>query len=194
MKVHQVVVAVSQSGLRWWTGQHLKVVTHVTVCLLSVWGERRRRCWPHSPWLGPVACIGETHIPTCKNTYATFKIVSAVIMLAVWSQVGNSHYYNYTLSVNGKKEIHGDSYDKDYLTDLIVSSKHSLSFGSLLQWLCLYQPVISRMSCTRPFLQGFMGTNTTVHPQLAWISCCCRKTCLSAVWKVNLYLPDGIKI
>lgn len=72
-----------------------------------------------------MACIGETHIQTHKYTNPTFKIVSVAKMLAVWSQVGNSHYYNYTLSVNGKKEIHGDSYDKDYLTDLIVSSKHS---------------------------------------------------------------------
>ncbi|KAJ8339503.1 hypothetical protein SKAU_G00362890 [Synaphobranchus kaupii] len=42
-----------------------------------------------------------------------------------WDQwhalVGNSQYYNYSLSVNGKEEKHGDSYDKDYLTDLIVN-------------------------------------------------------------------------
>lgn len=33
--------------------------------------------------------------------------------------VGNSAYYNYTLSVNGVLESHGDSYKADYLTDLI---------------------------------------------------------------------------
>lgn len=33
--------------------------------------------------------------------------------------VGNSKYYNYTLSVNGKPKHHGDSYTKDYLTDVI---------------------------------------------------------------------------
>ncbi|XP_072310360.1 glucosamine (N-acetyl)-6-sulfatase (Sanfilippo disease IIID), b [Eucyclogobius newberryi] len=47
-----------------------------------------------------------------------------------WDQwhalVGNSQYYNYTLSVNGKEEIHGDNYEKDYLTDLITN--RSLSF------------------------------------------------------------------
>ncbi|XP_035996516.1 glucosamine (N-acetyl)-6-sulfatase (Sanfilippo disease IIID), b [Fundulus heteroclitus] len=47
-----------------------------------------------------------------------------------WDQwnalVGNSQYYNYTLSVNGKAEQHGDSYEKDYLTDLILN--RSLSF------------------------------------------------------------------
>ena len=33
--------------------------------------------------------------------------------------VGNSKYYNYKLSVNGKEERHGDDYEKDYLTDVI---------------------------------------------------------------------------
>ena len=28
-------------------------------------------------------------------------------------------YYNYTLSINGKKEEHGDNYTTDYLTDVI---------------------------------------------------------------------------
>lgn len=33
--------------------------------------------------------------------------------------VGNSKYYNYTLSINGKAEVHGDDYNEDYLTDVI---------------------------------------------------------------------------
>jgi len=33
--------------------------------------------------------------------------------------VGNSKYYNYTLSMNGKAEVHKDSYPRDYLTDVI---------------------------------------------------------------------------
>ncbi|XP_019937835.1 glucosamine (N-acetyl)-6-sulfatase (Sanfilippo disease IIID), b isoform X1 [Paralichthys olivaceus] len=40
--------------------------------------------------------------------------------------VGNSQYYNYTLSVDGKEEKHGDSYEKDYLTDLLLN--RSLKF------------------------------------------------------------------
>uniref|UniRef100_A0A1A8ITC6 N-acetylglucosamine-6-sulfatase n=2 Tax=Nothobranchius kuhntae TaxID=321403 RepID=A0A1A8ITC6_NOTKU len=47
-----------------------------------------------------------------------------------WDQwnalVGNSQYYNYTLSVNGKAEKHSDTYEKDYLTDLILN--RSLTF------------------------------------------------------------------
>ncbi|XP_077488843.1 N-acetylglucosamine-6-sulfatase-like [Amblyomma americanum] len=35
--------------------------------------------------------------------------------------VGNSVYYNYTLSVNGVPEKHGDSPDKDYLTDVMAA-------------------------------------------------------------------------
>jgi len=33
--------------------------------------------------------------------------------------VGNSRYYNYSLSVNGTEEKHGDKYEDDYLTDVI---------------------------------------------------------------------------
>ncbi|XP_019712006.1 glucosamine (N-acetyl)-6-sulfatase (Sanfilippo disease IIID), b [Hippocampus comes] len=47
-----------------------------------------------------------------------------------WDQwhalVGNSRYYNYTLSRNGVEEKHGDNYTEDYLTDLIAN--RSLQF------------------------------------------------------------------
>lgn len=46
---------------------------------------------------------------------------NSLLVLFVPPQVGNSKYYNYTLSVNGKEEKHGDNYEKDYLPDLIVS-------------------------------------------------------------------------
>lgn len=69
-----------------------------------------------------------THANTCKHTNTIFASSSVVTAFAVWLQVGNSQYYNYTLSVNGKEEKHGDSYEKDYLTDLVVSN-HTLSFG-----------------------------------------------------------------
>ncbi|XP_060107814.1 N-acetylglucosamine-6-sulfatase-like [Heteronotia binoei] len=40
--------------------------------------------------------------------------------------VGNSKYYNYTLSANGREEKHGDHYEEDYLTDLLTN--RSLEF------------------------------------------------------------------
>uniref|UniRef100_A0A8C8SDQ2 N-acetylglucosamine-6-sulfatase n=1 Tax=Pelusios castaneus TaxID=367368 RepID=A0A8C8SDQ2_9SAUR len=40
--------------------------------------------------------------------------------------VGNSRYYNYTLSANGQEEQHGQRYQDDYLTDLITN--RSLEF------------------------------------------------------------------
>lgn len=35
-------------------------------------------------------------------------------------QEKNSKYYNYTLSVNGKAQKHGQNYSLDYLTDVLV--------------------------------------------------------------------------
>ena len=37
--------------------------------------------------------------------------------------VGNSKYYNYTLSINGKPEKHHMDYKQDYLTGLLVSNE-----------------------------------------------------------------------
>ncbi|ETE59153.1 N-acetylglucosamine-6-sulfatase, partial [Ophiophagus hannah] len=42
------------------------------------------------------------------------------------NRVGNSKYYNYTLSLNGHEEKHGDHYEEDYLTDLLTN--RSLEF------------------------------------------------------------------
>lgn len=53
------------------------------------------------------------------------RIIPFISLLVCYVQVGNSQYYNYTLSVNGKPEPHGDNYEKDYLTDLIVSHNHT---------------------------------------------------------------------
>ena len=47
---------------------------------------------------------------------------SKLISRSAVLQVGNSVYYNYVLSVNGKAEQHGSNYEKDYLTKLIVST------------------------------------------------------------------------
>lgn len=40
----------------------------------------------------------------------------------IWNAlVGNSIYYNYSLSINGREEVHGDSYENDYLTDVLAN-------------------------------------------------------------------------
>ena len=48
---------------------------------------------------------GIEHVPPGWDTWAALK--------------GNSKYYNYSLSINGREEKHGDDYDNDYLTDVI---------------------------------------------------------------------------
>lgn len=44
----------------------------------------------------------------------------------IWNGlVGNSRYFNYSLSRNGKEEKHGNSFEKDYLTDLLANDSVS---------------------------------------------------------------------
>ncbi len=38
----------------------------------------------------------------------------------IFLQERNSKYYNYTLSVNGRAQRHGQNYSEDYLTDVLV--------------------------------------------------------------------------
>jgi hypothetical protein len=44
--------------------------------------------------------------------------------------VGNSRYYNYTLSVDGQARDHGDDYHLDYLTDVLVCFR----FDDTMAW------------------------------------------------------------
>lgn len=104
-----------------------------------------------------------THAHKSKHTDAIFSRSSVVTVFAVCLQVGNSQYYNYSLSVNGKEEPHSDSYEKDYLTDLIVSNHHSLVTA-----------VTPAETHNETITWGFMGRNATVHLQLGWVSGCHR--------------------
>lgn len=65
--------------------------------------------------------------------------------------VGNSRYYNYTLSVNGEEEVHGDTYEEDYLTDVIGRKAKDFLDGQ--SW---WEPrpffmMLSTPSCHAPF-------------------------------------------
>jgi len=71
--------------------------------------------------------------------------------------VGNSKYYNYSLSVNGSREIHGDDPDSDYLTDVL----HRYAISFLDQWNPSDKPilmVVAPPACHAPF---------TPHPKYA---------------------------
>ncbi|KAL5006866.1 hypothetical protein ScPMuIL_015672 [Solemya velum] len=61
---------------------------------------------------GMKAAGGVQHVPTGWDSWLGL--------------VGNSRYYNYTLSNNGKEEKHGSDYSSDYLTDLI--NRHATDF------------------------------------------------------------------
>uniref|UniRef100_A0AAY4D1R2 N-acetylglucosamine-6-sulfatase n=1 Tax=Denticeps clupeoides TaxID=299321 RepID=A0AAY4D1R2_9TELE len=57
----------------------------------------------------------------------------------------NSKYYNYTLSVNGKPQRHGQNYSQDYLTDVLASV--SLEF---LSYKSNYRPFFMMVSTPAP--------------------------------------------
>ncbi|KAG5845724.1 hypothetical protein ANANG_G00142280 [Anguilla anguilla] len=57
----------------------------------------------------------------------------------------NSKYYNYTLSVNGKAQKHGQNYSEDYLTDVLAN--RSIDF---LQYKSNYRPFFMMISTPAP--------------------------------------------
>ncbi|XP_063073693.1 N-acetylglucosamine-6-sulfatase [Engraulis encrasicolus] len=57
----------------------------------------------------------------------------------------NSKYYNYTLSVNGRAQKHGQNYSLDYLTDVLANN--SLDF---LQYKSNYRPFFMMVSTPAP--------------------------------------------
>ncbi|XP_030637219.1 N-acetylglucosamine-6-sulfatase [Chanos chanos] len=57
----------------------------------------------------------------------------------------NSKYYNYTLSVNGKAQKHGQNYSEDYLTDVLANV--SIDF---LQYKSNYRPFFMMVSTPAP--------------------------------------------
>jgi len=66
--------------------------------------------------------------------------------------VGNSRYYDYTLSNNGKKEKHGDNYTRDYLTDVI--RRKAVQFLTHFSKISSSDPflmVLSPPACHAPF-------------------------------------------
>jgi len=66
--------------------------------------------------------------------------------------VGNSRYYNYTLSNNGKEEIHKDNYTTDYLTDVIRrKSIQFLNHYKLSNSMSPFLMVIAPPACHAPF-------------------------------------------
>ncbi|KAK3783048.1 hypothetical protein RRG08_018880 [Elysia crispata] len=63
--------------------------------------------------------------------------------------VGNSVYYNYSLSVNGKEEKHGNNYTEDYLPDVI--HRRGLDFLSKQSDKNPFFMMLSTPSCHKPF-------------------------------------------
>nr|CAB3250160.1 N-acetylglucosamine-6-sulfatase [Phallusia mammillata] len=68
--------------------------------------------------------------------------------------VGNSKYYNYTISDNGKAVKHGDTYSTDYLTDLLANKSSEF--------------IHSHMSTS--FLDPFLVMISTPAPHSPWDS------------------------
>ncbi|KAI8781287.1 N-acetylglucosamine-6-sulfatase isoform X1 [Biomphalaria glabrata] len=63
--------------------------------------------------------------------------------------VGNSVYYNYTLSVQGLAESHGDNYQQDYLTDVI--HRKAVNFLNSVSSRKPFFMMLSTPACHQPF-------------------------------------------
>uniref|UniRef100_A0A2C9LAN5 Sulfatase N-terminal domain-containing protein n=1 Tax=Biomphalaria glabrata TaxID=6526 RepID=A0A2C9LAN5_BIOGL len=63
--------------------------------------------------------------------------------------VGNSVYYNYTLSVQGQAESHGDNYQQDYLTDVI--HRKAVNFLNSVSSRKPFFMMLSTPACHQPF-------------------------------------------
>lgn len=76
------------------------------------------------------------------NRYGDSPVGGAAHVPPGWDEwlglLGNSVYYDYTLSANGKPEKHGDTYSTDYLTDVLVSTSEMMM-------------EMVKMYCTVPF-------------------------------------------
>lgn len=69
----------------------------------------------------------------------------------VWAGlVGNSVYYNYSLSVNGKREKHADQYPRDYLTDVIHKNARRF-LDDRHKWSPPFFMMLSTPACHAPF-------------------------------------------
>ena len=82
--------------------------------------------------------------------------------------VGNSRYYDYTLSNNGAAEVHGGDYATDYLPDLILN--RTLDFLSQHLGTAPVFAVLSTPSCHGPqtaapqYQDAFPGAQSPRHP------------------------------
>jgi N-acetylglucosamine-6-sulfatase len=64
--------------------------------------------------------------------------------------VGNSVYYNYVLSANGVEEAHADSYEKDYLTD-VIRHKAGTFLSKQVNATAPFFMMLSTPACHAPF-------------------------------------------
>ncbi|CAL1548211.1 unnamed protein product [Lymnaea stagnalis] len=87
------------------------------------------------------------------NQYGTLQAGGVAHVPPGWDEwnglVGNSVYYNYTLSVNGKAVKHGDNYASDYLTDVI--HKKAQKFLSAQTSKKPFFMMLSTPACHQPF-------------------------------------------
>lgn len=65
-------------------------------------------------------CLQATTVGVHDNVFFFPPSDICNVVLVSVGLVGNSRYYNYTLSVDGRRQDHGDDYHLDYLTDVLV--------------------------------------------------------------------------